>query len=238
MDTLTLFAIIAFAALIHASFQLSISVLTLLSGHALSKKQANARVVKLTTSFVIGVAIMTVFVLSFVAILLTGLEARENSSLVWAICCGLLVGVGVAVWLFYYRRERGTSLWIPRSMAAFLSKRTATTRQSAEAFSLGISSVVAELIFIIAPLAVAGFAIIHLEPSLQLLGIAIYTVISLFSLVAVWMLVGGGHPLSRIQKWREDHKHFLQFSAASGLIVLAFFVYVSEVAVNTVGASL
>lgn len=238
MDAFTAFAIVAFAALIHASFQLSISVLTLLSGHALGAKQAHKKVLRLTTSFVCGVAIMTILLLAFIVYIAPILTMHLPVELVWTICCGLLFGVGLAVWLFYYRKEQGTSLWIPRDMAQFLGRRTKATKQSAEAFSLGVSSVLAELIFIIAPLAVAGFAISHLSGNLQLAALAVYTIISLSSIGIVWMLVGGGHKLSRIQKWRETHKHFLQFAAASGLVVLGFYVYVNEVMVQTVEALL
>jgi hypothetical protein len=63
----------------------------------------------------------------------------------------------------------------------------------------------------------------------QLVGIALYTVVSLLSLLTVNALIGSGHKLSRIQKWREDNKRFLQFIAGSGLIVLSVYVYVDQV---------
>ena len=54
------------------------------------------------------------------------------------------------------------------------------------------------------------------------------------------MLIGGGHKLSRIQKWREDNKRFMQFAAGSALLVLGFYMYVNEVvaAVTTVTGGL
>jgi hypothetical protein len=64
---------------------------------------------------------------------------------------------------------------------------------------------------------------------MQLAGIAIYTTISLFSLLVVNALIGSGHKLSRIQKWREDNKRFLQFAAGSGLLVLGFYLYVDHI---------
>jgi len=79
--------------------------------------------------------------------------------------------------------------------------------------------------------------LIHLQPVWQLVGVGIYTVISLFSLVVVWVLIGSGHTLSRIQRWREENKYFLQFAAGSGLLVLGFFVYVNQVLGPTLGGS-
>jgi len=228
-------AIIALAALIHASFQLSVSVLTLLSSHTLSTKQTQAKLLRLTTGFLVGAGIMTVLLLSFTSLVLLHVFGTETPQFIWAAGCGLLVGVAVSIWLFYFRREKGTMLWIPRSIATYLTERIQSTKLSAEAFGLGLSSIIGEILFIIAPLVMAALVLIHLPPMWQLAGIGIYTVISLLSLIIVWVLIGSGHSISQIQKWRESNKHFLQFAAGAGLIVLVFFVYVNEILGNTVG---
>jgi hypothetical protein len=222
-------AIVAFAALIHASFQLSVSVLTLLSGHAIGSKTSHIKLLRLTSSFLCGAAVMTTLLLAFAAYLAQHLFGIEAPGFAWAITCGLLLGLGIAVWAFYYRREPGTSLWLPRGMARYLSDRTKATKLSAEAFNLGLGSVLAEILFILAPVTVSAFVLIQLSPEVQLIGIVLYLFISLLPLLIVWALIGGGHKLSEIQKWREDNKRFLQFAAGSGLIVLGFYVYVEEV---------
>jgi len=227
-------AIIAFAALIHASFQLSVSMLTLLSGHAIGTKTAHAKLLRLTNSFLIGVTVMTMLLVSFFALIFQNIFSNHIPPVAWAASCGLLLGLGVAVWSFYYRKEKGTSLWLPRGMARHLSERTKVTKHSAEAFSLGLSSVIAELIFIIAPVIVCALALIQLEPIWQLVGIVLYTSISLLSLAIITGLIGSGHKLSRIQKWREDNKRFLQFSAGGGLLILGCYVYVEQVLSVTV----
>jgi hypothetical protein len=156
----------------------------------------------------------------------------------WVIMCGLLLGLGVAVWLFYYRRhEKGTTLWVPRGIARYLSERTKATTYSAEAFGLGLSSVIGEILFIFAPIILSALVLIHLPSVWQLVGLGIYTLVSLFSLFIVGALVGSGHRLSAIQKWRENNKHFLQFSAGGGLLVLGFFIYVNEILASTTLAS-
>jgi hypothetical protein len=223
------FAIIIFAALIHASFQLSVSMLTLLSGHAIGSKASHGRLLKLTNGFFFGVAVMTMLLLSFTALVFQHSFGSDVPLLAWAVACGLLLGLGVAVWAFYYRREEGTSLWLPRGMARYLSERTKATKQTAEAFGLGLSSVFAELIFIIAPVVISALVLIKLEPVWQLAGIAVYTLVSLLSLAIVNGLIGSGHKLSRIQAWREKNKRFLQFAAGSGLLILGFYVYVDQV---------
>lgn len=229
MDILTSLLVVAFAALIHASFQLSVSVLTMLSGHAISAKRSHATLLRLTSSFIAGTKVMTLLLVSFFAIVLFDVFGEQPPQIVWATVCGILVGLGVAVWLFYYRREKGTTLWIPRSFAAHLTERSKATKSSAEAFSLGLTSVLSELLFIIGPLLVSALVLISLPSMWQLIGLAIYTVVSTFSSLIVWGLVGSGHSLSRIQKWRETNKHFLQFAAGSGLIILGLYVYVNQI---------
>ncbi len=229
MDIITSLAIVTLAALVHASFQLSVSVLTLLSGHAIGSKKSHRRTVALTGSFVFGAGVMTLLLLSFFALMFSHVFGNNVTSLIWAICCGVLIGVGLAVWVFYYRRERGTTIWIPRSFARHLSNRSKATKDPAEAFSLGLTSVISELLFIIAPLAVSALVIVQLPTEWQLVGIAIYSVISLLALLIVWVAVGSGHSISRIQKWRETNKHFLQFAAGSALVILGAFVYVNQI---------
>src|SRR5690606_12696050 len=118
MDTLSSLAVVVLAALIHSSFQLSVSVLTLLSSRAMGAKKSNRKVLQLTTSFVSGVAFMTVLLLATIALIIGQATSDNPPQILWAIACGLMVGVGLAVWIFYYRagqkNRAGTSLWIPR----------------------------------------------------------------------------------------------------------------------------
>jgi len=229
MDILSSLFIIGFAALIHASFQLSVSVLTLMSGHAISRKRSHAKLLRLTTGYIAGAKVASLLLVSFVALVLINTVGATPPAALWAITTGLLVGVGVSVWLFYYRKEKGTGLWIPRSFARHLEERSRATQNGAESFSLGLSTVFSEIVFIIGLLLVAGLTLITLEPLWQLVGIALYTVVSSLSLLIVWGLIGSGHSLSKIQKWREANKYFLQFVGGAGLIILGFYVYVSYV---------
>jgi len=234
MDIPVSLAIVALAGLIHASFQLSVSVLTLLSGHAIGSKRSHAKLLRLTTSFVIGAGVMTVLLLSSTSFVMLSLYGADTPQVVWAAVCGLLIGVAISVWLFYYRREKGTTLWIPRGVAAYLTERTKSTKMSAEAFGLGLSSVIGEAFFIIAPIIISALTLVQLPAVWQMVGIGIYTVISMMSLVVVWVMIGSGHTLGRIQQWREANKYFLQFAAGAGLLVLVFFVYVFEILGSTV----
>lgn len=237
MDTFSAFAIIGLAALVHASFQLSVSVLTLMSGHAIGTKRSRAKLFRLSAAYIFGAGAMSLLLLSLAVLVCMHFFAHGITLGAWALNAGIALGIGVAVWLFYYRhRKKGTELWIPRSFAYHLTERSKATKRSIEAFSLGMVTVIAELLFIIPTLLLTAFILMNLSSGWQLAGIGLYTVVSLLGLIIVWAMIGGGHPISKIQKWREKNKKFLQFSAGSALIVLGFFIYVHQVAsVMTVG---
>lgn len=230
MDTTTTLIIVAFAGLLHATFQLSISVLTLLSGHSLGKKTANNRLFSLTSSYVIGVALMTILLMTSIILLANNLFGPIVPIILWAIICGGTAGIGVTVGLFYYRRNApGTSSWLPRPVASYLHERTKATKNGAEAFGLGLMTALGELLFTIAPIIISALLIAELSPYWQLLAIALYASISLLPLVIFWMLIGGGHKISELQKWREKNKWFMQFASGAGLIILGVFLFINIV---------
>lgn len=235
-DTTSSLAIIALAALIHASFQVSVSTLTLMSGHALGKKTAHGRLLRLVGGFISGVAVLTLLLLSATAFLFSQLFPYDTPMIIWAMLCGATIGVAIAVWLYYYREQKGTSLWIPRSMADYLNDRSKATKHPAEAFSLGLASVLSELLFIFAPLLISALVLVRLSPALQLAGVGLYVGISLLPLLIFGALIGGGHTLARLQKWRESNKRFLQFAAGSALFALGMYVYVEKVIVSGIVA--
>jgi hypothetical protein len=238
MEIIGSLAIVVFAALIHASFQLSVSTLTLMSGHAIGKRTAHTKLVRLAGGFLIGAAVMTTLLLSTSAFIAGSLIGNETPAIIWAASSGVLLSLGISVWLFYFRRSsHGTTLWLPRSLAEFLRKRSKQTHSSGEAFGLGLSSVIAESLFILGPILVSSLALLHLSPTWQLAGVGLYTGISMLSLLTVCALIGSGRGLGMIQKWRETNKHFMQFAAGGGLLVLSFYIYVEEVVTSTVRAT-
>lgn len=230
MDYITSFIIIALAATIHASFQLSISTLTLMSGHSLGTQQSHQKLVSLVISFVLGVIFMTFLLLtSGIYMANTMIHYGILQIVLWATACSALIIIGVAVWLFYFRSGKGTILWIPRFMAEYLTRRCSKTKSNGEAFSLGISSVVGEIIFLLAPIVVSILFIINMPIALQISGVALYILISVLPLVVVCILVNKQNKLSRIQKWREENKRFIQLMTGSIMLAVGFFVYASEV---------
>ncbi len=230
MDTPTALAIIGLAALMHAGFQLSVSMVTLLSSHSIGSKHSGNRTLQLVLGFFAGTVTMTTLLVSFLAYLVSTLYSAYVPLWVWAAVCGLLIGLGIAVWVFYYRRRSGTTLWVPRSLARFLTERIKATKSPVESFSLGLTGVIAEVLFMLAPAAAAALSLTYLPHRWQLPGLLLYIVLASLGMMIVVVLIGSGHKISAIQRWRESNKRFLQFIAGGGFLVLGAFIYANVVA--------
>lgn len=219
-------SLIGLAALIHASFQLSLSVLTLLSGHAISRKTSQRKLLALTGSFIAGVALTTALVVASTTWLMHGLQRTFQSDLpLWAATIGLSIGLTVAVWGFYFRKQPGTSLWLPRGLARYLHSRIKATKLNAEAFGLGMVSVIAEIIFILPSTLAASIGLNQIQPMYQLWFFLGYITLSLLPLLAIGSNINAGIKISRIQRWREDNKRFIQITTGLGLLIMATYIY-------------
>ena len=223
MSLIEIVGVILLAGLIHASFQLSISSLTILSSGHLKLLNPRRKLRALTRYFVLGVITTTLLLITSFTYLFWINYENNPDPMVTAIITGLGVGLGVSIWAFYYQRSKGTVLWLPRDMASFISNRSKKTDSLSEAFGLGMVSVIAELLFIFGPLSLAAITIT------KVLAIILYTLSATSSLVLVAILVNKNGKLAKIQKWREENKNFLQFIAGTGLIILSLFIYVFEV---------
>lgn len=228
MTSVSPILIIAFAGLLHASFQLGVALLTLLSGHSLGSNRSFHKLMRLNLAYLFGASVITVLLfcgLAYLFIIVIG----QHIQLAWFMLAILNIVIGLSVMIFYYRRSKGTGLWIPNAMAQYLNNRVKKTDRAAEAFTLGAGSVLAEFPFIIGPLSLAVLYTLTLaNADMQAQALIIYCLIALSPLFTIVALVGAGHKISHIQKWREDNKLFLQYCAGSGLVILGAFVFVDQ----------
>ena len=235
-------AIVILASMVHASFHLSISILTLLGGHSLSRKKTNFQLTKLSMSLVFGSIFATVLIFCTFAYLGEIFYNIAFLKITWAVLIGMLVSAGISTWGFYYRRgeklQNGTELWIPRPRAKYLSLRASKTDHSAEAFSLGMVGVFSEILFYFAPLVIVSLLTTKFSPAFQFAILIIYVMISNLPVFSIACMISGGHPISEIQVWRNKNKRFMQFSAGLGMLVLAFIVSVIIFTPEFLGVSL
>lgn len=222
----------AMVALLHGTFQVSASVLTLLSSHRLGARSSHRRVIILAHGYVVGVVAGIAATLLGIISLIHAVGGPRRG--VWIVAILIAAVVGCLTCLVYYRQHGGTTLWLPRPIAEYLSDRARRTNRSAEAAALGAMTVVAELPFTIAPLTVAALIIAGQPLQTGLSWVVLYSLCATLPLGIIVALLGGGHKLSAIQRWREHNKQFLQYSSGIGLITIALYIVVFYLAGVTI----
>lgn len=213
---------IAFA---HASFQLGVSVLTLLSSHVIGSAKSHTALLRLDSGYLLGVIVATFATFLSVSSVVDGL-AISNPLNVWLGLACISSAMGLLIVAFYYRRAKGTTLWVPRLFAQYLSTRTKKTKSSIEAFVLGLATVVAELPFTLITFVLAAFLVRQQSDSAQLVAAGLYTLLVCLPLLVVAGLITSGHKISTIQKWREENKTFLQWSSGVTLVLIGVYLVV------------
>lgn len=219
-----LILIIAGAVFVHACFQLSVSVLTRLSSHTIGTGRSQQKLLGLSLCYILGVIVATTSVVLGLTAKLDWLASLDDG-LPTSLVVSLLPAIGLLVILFYYRRDRGTKLWLPQPFTDYLMDRAKKTRSGVEASMLGAATVVGELPFILAPAGIIGLLVSLLAPTDTWLfySLAYGFAVSL-PLLFVALYISSGHKVSAVQKWREQNKLFLQWTSGIALVLLDAFI--------------
>jgi len=225
-DVLGPFALVIVAGLFaHACYALSLSMLTLVSSHVIGTSAKHSTVLKLSFGYVLGSAFATLALLGIVTYFFSDIVVITQQPAGWILVSILAVLVGWITLLFYYRPGKGTQLWLPRATIQSISTRAKQTKTAVQSFGLGVVMILLELPFLIAPLAIAGAVLATLPNVERGIGIIAYTFAAIMPLIVVMVLIGGGHKISTIQRWRENNKKFLQWTSGSALILLGIYVF-------------
>lgn len=218
----------------HACFQLSLGMLTVIDSHAIGSGGRHSSVLKLSLSYIVGALVATLGLLSLITYFFRTLLPIDTNPAAWVIVCLLVVSVGWCVLLFYYRKTKGTQLWLPRALVERLTARAKKTRTVWQALGFGLTTVFVELPFLIAPLVLAGAVLSTLGTTERTIGVVAYAVAANIPLIIVTVMIGGGHKISTIQRWREENKQFLQWTSGLTLILLGVYLFATNVWGQTV----
>lgn len=226
-DMMSTLLVIVGAVFVHACYQLSLSVLTLLSSHSIARRLPNTRLLNLSFWYIIG-AVIALTALQLAALAFMRALAEHSFLAASALTMATLPLIAILTALIYYRRGAGTRLWLPRSAASYITNRAKKTRSSVEALGLGIVTVVTELPFAIAPVAIVAYVLYRLPAEQWLQLSAAYGVLVAAPLVFTALYISSGHKVSRVQLWREGAKPFLQWTSAFMLFALAIFIAILQ----------
>ncbi len=219
--------LISGALFVHACYQLSVSVLTYMSSHTLGRQASNNRLLLLGVSYSFGViATIALLLLGLVSLTTIGGDQYHSDALrmFTAFAVALLPIVGLATVVLYYRRGQGTQLWLPRSIASYLLKRSRKARSGVEAGLLGAATAAGELPFVIAPLVIIALVIAELPTGTWLGWSTAYAFVASLPLLIVTGYLTSGHSVARVQRWREQNKKFMQWTSGTMLILLTLYL--------------
>ena len=223
MDNFPSIAIILLTAIIHATFQLGQGTLLLLY-HASLGKHIKKRTRELTRSYVIAVFLMSFLVLSathFTINHLFGCALKPEEML---ILIAILVILAVLVWIFYYRTGKSTELWLPKTVARYITSRAKVTESKTESFALGLLASLAEMPFTIVLSIIATNSIFELPFHEQIWAALCYSLIAVAPLLIMKIVIRNGKTVADIQKWRRKNKVFLEFITCASILALAAFL--------------
>ena len=215
------------AVFVHICYQLSVSVLTLLSSHTIGRRLSSNRLLSLSFWYVLGVGAVTTLVMLGMMALERFIIVRSETLAV-VLTFSLVPLVALLTIFFYYRKGRGTQLWLPRPAAEYVTTRAKKTKSSVEAFALGAMTVFTELPFTLAPLAIVAYSTNAFSSDRWLSVALLYAFLVMTPLVFVAFYLSSGHKISAVQRWRESAKDYLRWTSALTLMLLIIYIAVLQ----------
>ena len=187
-----------------------------------SRKNAN----RLSLYYIFGAITAISFILTTTFLLTCG------STLMRWILAGILFGVGILFCRFYFRKGRGTELFLSRKIADSLLKNAKNAKKPSDIFMLGAMSEMPELIFTLPLYVILALSIGNFTDPIMRTSLGIVAVMaSAFPFLLIWGFFKSGRNLAEIQRLRVKNKQFIRFFITGCyLIVMALLI-----ATETVG---
>ena len=224
MEGYTYLAIIVLAGILVASLQLPLGTLLLLYHSSLSR-HIPKKTKRLASSYISGVALMHFLILSATTLLIGFLSLYGILSKTFlTIIFGVLIALAFIAWFFYYKKGTTTELWLPKQLTHYLAARAKSASSETEAYSLGLLTPLAEILFTLVLFVLAGDAVLHLPSGFAALGLVIFTAFSVLPLCVLRAVLRSGRNVAEVQRWRLRHKTFFRIFAGCGFAVLASFL--------------
>ena len=233
MSVLTSVGIMLLSMLVMALLQLVPGVFAIFSHYANGKYSRN-KATDLATFFILGAesAVVVIF-LSVYAILCAtpAMTYVVDSELFGWIIAGVFIALALVVLGLYYRKSKGSELFIPRSFASNLRARLPGIKSRSDAFTMGLFSTVPELVITLPLYIIVAVTVMRLgETSPERAGM-----IMLFTLAAVAPLlimhtVSHYRNMADYMRFRFRHKNFFRFMIALCYLLIAGLIIIGVVA--------
>ena len=140
------------------------------------------------------------------------------------IMAGIFLALGFFSFFFYFRKSRGTELFISRSVSKQLVLRAKNINSRSDAFMLGLFSGTAELLFTLPLFIISVAAVNNLDHSLRPAFALLFIIAPIVPIVSFYAMFHSGYNLAEIQRRRVKNKPFFRLMISIGFILLVISV--------------
>lgn len=212
MNILTGVGILLLSMLIIGFLQLRPSILMIFLHYA-SAKYSKMRTSDLALFYIFGVEFFVAsgfILLYYITTISLQLLPDIGMTIIYYILLIVLLIIGISFPFLYFRRGAGTRLFISRKIAASLTERAKKTKTRSDAFMLGFSAGLPELVLTIPLYLLSTIIIADLsEYAAARAGIIIlFIMVAVLPLFIIRALFAHHYNLANIQMFREKNKTF------------------------------
>ena len=228
MSVLTSVGILILSGLILAFLQLVPGIFAIFS-HFIHGKFSRPKASDLTTFFIIGneIAVVLIFLCIYAILCCSPAVTFIIDSDIFAwILAGIFLALTFVTLGFYYRKGSGTKLFISRRLANGLKTRVQSTKSRSDAFTLGLVSVVPELIFTLPIYFITTITIMRLDfiPLGRAGLIILFAIIAILPPLILKITTSLGYTLADFLKFRFKNKTFFRFCLALCYLLIASLI--------------
>lgn len=228
MSVFTPVGILLFGSLIVAFSGLTSGVF-LIFYHSLLGRMSRRRASDFALFYIFGVeTTLTLLLFSLYTIfnISLGLANFYNSDIFNWIFAGLFLLFGILYGIFYFRSGRGTKLFISRPVARRYHEKAAAVKSRSDAFMLGLSALLPDLLFTTPVLFITVLIVAHIGPTPPARAglLFLFVFISIFPLLLLHLCFSSGRNLSDLLRFRFKNKTFFRVLVTSFYFLIALLI--------------
>lgn len=226
MSILTSIGILILSMLIMVFLQFVPGIFALFS-HQVAGKYSRVRASDLSTFFILGfeTSIVILFICLFTILCFSPaiISVIDSEMFAW-VMAGIFIALTLISLGFYFSKGSGTKMFISRRLASMFHSKISTIKTRSDAFTLGLISVIPELIFTLPLFLMVAISVMRLDFSqFERAGfIILFAIVSILPLVIFHSL--SNYNLADFIRFRFRNKTFFRFAIASFYLFIAALI--------------
>ena len=228
MSVLASVGILILSLLIFMLMQLSPGIFLLFS-HYNKGKFSRRKAADLNLFYIVGAEIMVTMIFLCIYFTVSALAPiqlnLDNGIIVWTII-GALITISFLFFIFYYRKGSGTRLFISRRFADAADSKAKAIKSRSDAFVLGYSAGIPELIFTLPLYFICSLEIMRIGTTGldRALLILLFIMVSLVQLFIINFQFARRRNLAEIQRSRVKNKPFIRSTVSFLYFLIAILI--------------